>query len=90
MARTKQATPLRREPSSEYSSKYDRAPRTREASATQPMVELANGEANGKAPPKDLSSAPRAETKTPVTGVAKKEAGILTLIIDVAGIYASL
>ncbi|KAL2157950.1 hypothetical protein VTH06DRAFT_5005 [Thermothelomyces fergusii] len=77
MARTKQATPLRREPSSEYSSKSDRAPRIREANAAQTTAELANG----KAPPLEGPSAPRAG--------AKKEAGVVTLIIDVAGIYAS-
>jgi UDP-galactose transporter B1 len=42
--------------------------------------------------PSDMANgretAPRADVKTPV--VAKKEAGIVTLIIDVAGIYASL
>ncbi|KAL2166716.1 hypothetical protein VTG60DRAFT_2279 [Thermothelomyces hinnuleus] len=87
MARTKQATPLRREPSSEYSGKHDRTPRIREASATQTMAEMANGKVNGQAPLKD--PAPRAEAKTPAATGAKKEAGIVTLIIDVAGIYAS-
>jgi UDP-galactose transporter B1 len=85
MARVKQATPLRREPSSEYSGKHDRTPRSREASATHAtMAEKPNGAANGQA-------SAGAETKAPVAvAVAKKEAGIVTLIIDVAGIYASL
>ena len=82
MARTKQATPLRREPSSEYSGKHDRLPRSREVSATHEMEEKLSEVANGR------DTAPRAEIKTPL--VAKKEAGIVTLIIDVAGIYASL
>ncbi|KAK5664029.1 hypothetical protein OQA88_243 [Cercophora sp. LCS_1] len=64
MARSKQATPVRREPSSEYVSKYDRSP--------------SNSKPNGKA-----------EVSRPVAAPAKKEAGIVTLIIDVAGIYAS-
>ncbi|KAK4043190.1 UAA transporter family-domain-containing protein [Parachaetomium inaequale] len=81
MARIKQATPLRREPSSEYSGKHDRTPRSREVSATHAMAEKPNGTANGHA-------SAGAETKAPVA-VAKKEAGIVTLIIDVAGIYAS-
>ncbi|KAJ4304461.1 UDP-galactose transporter [Collariella sp. IMI 366227] len=81
MARTKQATPLRREPSSEYASKHDRTPRSRQTSATHELVEKHNGKANGEvsAVNSTLSQAP----------VAKKDAGIVTLIIDVAGIYAS-
>lgn len=68
MARSKQATPVRREPSSEYVSKYYRSP--------------SNGKANDEA---DISQ----RTATPAIP-AKKDAGIVTLIIDVAGIYASL
>ncbi|KAK3296042.1 UAA transporter family-domain-containing protein [Chaetomium fimeti] len=85
MARTKQATPLRREPSSEYSGKHDRLPRSREVSATHEMEEKSNGVANGQVSVGD--TAPRDEAAAPV--VAKKDAGIVTLIIDVAGIYAS-
>jgi UDP-galactose transporter B1 len=84
MARTKQATPLRREPSSEYASKLDRAPRSREASATHEMAEKPDGEANGHA--NGHAPSPAADTAP----VAKKDAGIVTLVIDVAGIYASL
>ncbi len=87
MARTKQATPLRREPSSEYASKLDRTPRSREASATHELAEMAekpnNGQANGQA----NGHAPSPADKAPV---AKKDAGVVTLVIDVAGIYASL
>ncbi|KAL1844020.1 hypothetical protein VTJ49DRAFT_5771 [Mycothermus thermophilus] len=75
MARTKQATPLRREPSSEYSV------RNRDTGATEKVNgHVANG--NGK----DLAAA---ESKTPAAVSAKKKAGIVTLVIDVAGIYAS-
>jgi UDP-galactose transporter B1 len=85
MARTKQATPLRREPFSEYTDKFDRTPRSREASATHEMADKLSGKANGQA--SDGTSTPSIETKAPAT---KKDAGITTLIIDVAGIYASL
>jgi UDP-galactose transporter B1 len=87
MARTKQATPLRREPSSEYTDKFDRTPRSREVSATHEMADKLNGKANGQV--SAGTRAPSTETKTK-TSVAKKDAGIVTLIIDVAGIYASL
>jgi UDP-galactose transporter B1 len=83
MARTKQATPLRRELSSEYTGKHDRTPRSREVSGTHDLTEKLNAVANGQASAAD--SAPAA-----AVAVAKKEAGIVTLIIDVAGIYASL
>ncbi len=81
MARTKQATPLRREPSSEYASKLDRTPRSREVSATHEAVEEPNGKANGHAV---------TEVKSETAAVAKKDPSVVTLIIDVAGIYASL
>ncbi|GAB1320596.1 UDP-galactose transporter [Madurella fahalii] len=83
MARTKQATPIRREPSSEYASKHDRTTQRRELDASDGTAEKATGKANGQA----LSgSSSDAGGKAPV---AKKDAGITTLIIDVAGIYAS-
>ncbi|KAK4123690.1 UAA transporter [Parathielavia appendiculata] len=84
MARTKQATPLWREPSSEYISKADRTPRSRKVSATHGMADELNGKANGEV--LASTSVPSTETKTPVT---KKDAGIVTLIVDIAGIYAS-
>ncbi|KAK4244392.1 UAA transporter family-domain-containing protein [Corynascus novoguineensis] len=81
MARTKQATPLRREPSSEYSGKHDRTPRVKQVGAAPAVTEMANGKANGHASLR--------EAEAPVSVATKKEAGIVTLIIDVAGIYAS-
>ncbi|KAK0630748.1 UAA transporter family-domain-containing protein [Bombardia bombarda] len=71
MARSKQATPIRREVSSEYASKHDRIPQAKAAVA---------------AAVKERKSAAVATT-APV--VAKKDAGLVTLFIDVAGIYAS-
>ena len=79
MARTKQATPLRREPSSEYASKLDRTPLSREASATHETADKSNGHAS---PPGDKSE--------PTAPVAKKDPGVVTLVTCVAGIYASL
>jgi len=70
MARTKQATPIRREPSSEYFSKSDRSPKRMVATPTE-----ASPKANGGA----VAPAP-----------STQDAGVVTLIIDVAGIYASL
>ena len=84
MARTKQATPLRREPSSEYSSKLDRAPRSREPSESH---EVAAHEPNGKA---NGLAAVESKSQSEAAAVAKKDPGVVTLIIDVAGIYASL
>ncbi|KAL2128728.1 hypothetical protein VTI74DRAFT_8718 [Chaetomium olivicolor] len=82
MARTKQATPLRREPSSEYASKHDRTPRSREVSATHETAKKPNGKVNAH-----LSAANPTAPKAPIT--SKKDAGIITLVIDVAGIYVS-
>ncbi|KAK0753383.1 UAA transporter family-domain-containing protein [Schizothecium vesticola] len=73
MARTKQATPIRREPSSEYISKSDRSPKRMVATPAEASPK-ANGEAGGGAVAPALST---------------KEAGVVTLIVDVAGIYAS-
>jgi UDP-galactose transporter B1 len=76
MARTKQATPLRREPSSEYISKNEgpgtpsRSPRN-----LNKEKEAANGLANGS-------------IVKPVAEV--KEAGALQLVFAVGGIYGSL
>jgi solute carrier family 35 (UDP-galactose transporter), member B1 len=70
MARAKQATPIRREPSSEYVSKHDRTLQS-------------NGKANGNA---NANAIGTQTAKLP----ARKDAGIATLVIDVAGIYASL
>ncbi|KAL2271716.1 hypothetical protein VTJ83DRAFT_1087 [Remersonia thermophila] len=75
MARTKQATPLRREPSSEYSLRYGDTGTTEKSNGT-----IVNGTKS-----QDLAAA---GSKAPAVA-AKKNAGVVTLIIDVAGIYAS-
>lgn len=67
-------TPVQRTPSSEYVSKTDRAPQHAGALSTQ-----ANGKVGGKS-----------DGVQAVKLAVKKEAGVVTLIIDVAGIYASL
>lgn len=78
MGRQKQATPLRREVSSEYTSAADRTPRhlARGSDILGKNVTL-NGHANGKA----VSGA---------TLVERKQAGLPQLIVAVGGIYASL
>ena len=76
MARTKR-TPVQREPSSEYTSKLDRVFTKQEIPNG---VEEINGKANGVVETSSGASAP----------VGKKDAGIVTLVIDVAGIYVSL
>jgi UDP-galactose transporter B1 len=79
MARTKQATPLRREPSSEYFSKNDgsgtpsRSPRNLDKEK-----EGSNGFANGSVVKKSEGQP------------EKKEAGALQLVFAVTGIYGSL
>ncbi|KAK3333704.1 UAA transporter family-domain-containing protein [Cercophora scortea] len=75
MARSKNPTPVRREVSSEYSSMHDRKPHHLRS---QPASDPAVTKAAAAAPAPDQTPAP-----------APKEAGILTLIICVAGIYAS-
>jgi len=75
MARSKQATPIRREPSSEYVSKQDRMAPGRETA----VASKASADANG--------SADSSQVGKPA---AKSDAGVVTLVIDVAGIYASL
>jgi UDP-galactose transporter B1 len=72
MARSKQVTPMRREPSSEYVSKQDRTTPGKESVAVNKAT--FNGSAHG----------------ANVGQLAKHEAGVVTLVIDVAGIYASL
>ncbi|OBT77941.1 hypothetical protein VF21_04343 [Pseudogymnoascus sp. 05NY08] len=85
MARHKQATPLRREHSSEYTSSADRAgatPTKLSRSLDTGSVTLpskANGHVNGAA-----VVAPVVEK-----GQKKKQAGLLELVIGVSGIYAS-
>ncbi|KAF7856239.1 uncharacterized protein EAF02_011498 [Botrytis sinoallii] len=79
MARTKQAEPLRRNPSSEYTSKAD-ATGTRSLSAKK-----SNKELNGNAPTQN--GAPKSDAL--LKGKTQKEAGALQLIFAVAGIYGS-
>lgn len=75
MARAKQPTPVRRELSSEYISKADRkSPSEKEEAAA------VSGAGGSVEPPSSSSLA------VPM----KKEAGVVTLLIDVAGIYISL
>jgi UDP-galactose transporter B1 len=78
MGRQKQATPLRREVSSEYTSAADRTPRhlARGSDENGKNVTL-NGHANGKA-------------ASGVALVERKQAGLPQLIVAVGGIYASL
>ena len=84
MARTKQATPVRRTPSSEYSGKHDRILQRKDPGAANGLPEKVNGAANGQAAGQSKTS------HGDKPAVAKKDAGIVTLITDVAGIYASL
>jgi UDP-galactose transporter B1 len=80
MARTKQATPLRREPSSEYYSKGDatgtpsRSPRNLDKEINGSLI--ANGVANG--------------TLSKSAVLDAKEAGAIQLLVALAGIYGSL
>lgn len=78
MARTKQATPLRRDPSSEYFSRDTTGTPSRSPAAWE--NEKSNGEANGRAN--------GSEARKPAT--ARKEAGAMQLLMAVGGIYASL
>ncbi len=77
MARTKRP-PVQREPSSEYTSKLDRTP-SRQV-APNDNGDVSNGKVNGH------TVAPQ----TSVASTGKKDGSIVTLVIDVAGIYASL
>ncbi|EDO65118.1 UAA transporter [Neurospora crassa] len=74
MARAKQPTPVRRELSSEYISKADRK------SPTEKEEAAAVSGASGSVKPSSSSS---------LAVPMKKEAGVATLLIDVAGIYIS-
>ncbi|KAH6719754.1 UAA transporter family-domain-containing protein [Leptodontidium sp. 2 PMI_412] len=79
MARSKQATPLRREPSSEYTSKVDGTPSRSARNSDRQINGNGNGVLNGSAAEKVL--------ETVVPGV--KEAGALQFLIAVGGIYGS-
>jgi UDP-galactose transporter B1 len=81
MARTKQATPLRRDPSSEYFSKAD-ATGTPSRSARNLNKDLSNGNTtNGHTNGTVLKD---------LFPVAQKEAGPLQFVIAVGGIYGTL
>jgi UDP-galactose transporter B1 len=79
MARTKQATPLRRDPSSEYFSRDTSGTPSRSPGSwdKEKSNSGANGHKNGSI---TKSSTPKAQT----------EAGLIQLLIAVGGIYASL
>jgi UDP-galactose transporter B1 len=80
MARTKQATPQRRNPSSEYTSKADPngTPTRVSRNLNKDLNGNANGHTNGRVPEK---FAPKEN---------QKGAGALQLLIAVSGIYGSL
>lgn len=81
MARTKQAAPVRREPSSEYVSKLDR-----ESALLAKQQEL-----NGQAATAVGASNGSAKAKAAASGTsAKSAAGVRQVAIAVAGIYGSL
>ncbi|KAM3070257.1 UDP-galactose transporter [Clarireedia jacksonii] len=82
MARTKQATPLRRNPSSEYTSKAD-AYGTPSGNARN----LDKG-TNGNAPGQN-GNALGLKSNAPVKEKVQKEAGALQFLIAVGGIYGS-
>ena len=92
MARHKQATPLRREHSSEYTSSADRngaTPTKRVRNLDGGSVALP-GKANGY-----VDGSANGAVVAPVAAAAagkkgKKQAGLLELVIGVVGIYASL
>ncbi|KAJ8065575.1 hypothetical protein OCU04_006254 [Sclerotinia nivalis] len=79
MARTKQAEPLRRKPSSEYTSKSD-ATGSKSLSARN-----LNKEMNGNAPAQNGV----VKSDAPLKAKTQKEAGALQLVFAVAGIYGS-
>ncbi|CAD6442976.1 a5976dfb-fa97-4124-a40b-ad6be3e33738 [Sclerotinia trifoliorum] len=79
MARIKQAEPLHRKPSSEYTSKSG-ATGSKSLSARNP-----NKEMNGNAPAQNGAL----KSDAPLKAKAQKEAGALQLIFAVAGIYGS-
>ena len=85
MARTKQSTPLRREPSSEYFTKGDPT-----GTASRSSRKLDRKAANGYG----ISNAINAHRYAGVPGssalTARKDAGAVQFLIAVAGIYGSL
>jgi UDP-galactose transporter B1 len=83
MARTKQATPLRREPSSEYTSKADQ-----NGTPTRSSRNLdKETDRTGRRGSVSLAAESVIEALAPE---AKKEAGALQFLVAVGGIYGSL
>jgi UDP-galactose transporter B1 len=83
MARTKQATPLRREPSSEYTSKADQ-----NGTSTRSSRNLdKETDGTGRRGSVSLAAVSVIEALAPE---AKKEAGALQFLVAVGGIYGSL
>jgi len=80
MARTKQATPLRREPSSEYTSKADR--NGTPSRSTQILDKALNGNAADHTHAEDVLKSMVPESR--------KEAGAFQFFVAVGGIYGSL
>jgi len=81
MARTKQATPLRRNPSSEYTSKADAT-----GTPTRSARNLDNGNANGST----LNGHTNVKLVGNLAPKGQKQVGALQLLIAVGGIYGSL
>ncbi|OBT64865.1 hypothetical protein VE03_06462 [Pseudogymnoascus sp. 23342-1-I1] len=84
MARHKQATPLRREHSSEYTSSADRTGTPTKLSRNLDSGSAATPKANGHA-----NGAVAAPAVAAAAAAKKKQAGLLELVIGVSGIYAS-
>lgn len=88
MARQKQATPLRREHSSEYTvgtpSKLRRSFIGDDVEEVHEVPATSNGHTNG------TTVAPATLPPVAVQPSRKKQAGLLELVIGVSGIYASL
>lgn len=76
MARSKQATPIRRQTSSEYFSKADALART-PSHGNGVATTATSSKSNGK-------------VSVPAAPVEAKEAGVVQILIAVGGIYASL
>lgn len=76
MARSKQAVPVRREPSSEYISKQDRFSKN-----TTDVAASANGHGNGNG---------NGNAKVAARPREDAVAGVFQLLVCVGGIYASL
>jgi solute carrier family 35 (UDP-galactose transporter), member B1 len=83
MARTKQATPLRREPSSEYTSKADQNGTPTRISRNM------DKEANGTRRRGSVSLTAESVIEA-LAPEARKEAGALQFLVAVGGIYGSL